>query len=243
MANDLIQEEEPLHTDQMQDIIGTPPLWLYRWGISIVLAIVLICTLISSVISYPEAIQTQIKIHSINSPYGLSLKDSALLIKLMVQNNNIVKKGDSLAILENLMGKKILKAPKNGRVIYAGVIHENELLFPNQNIFFISDENKGFYGEMFVPQNGIYKVKSGQTVLIKLRNAVDERPILKGVVRYITNDQLANSTRVAEVEFYNLNNQAGNLLLRNGMIADAEIITANVTLLHRLINSLTKGIR
>lgn len=243
MGNQFTHEEESMHAEQMQDIIGTPPLWLYRWGISLVLGVGLICILISSAINYPETVETQIKIHSINAPYGLSLKDSGRLSKIMIQNNSQVKKDDSLAILENEKGKKIYKAPMDGKLTFAGVIHEDEQLPPNQNIFFVWGEDKGFYGEMIVPQNDIYKVKSGQDVLIKFRNSVGEHPMLKGFIRYITNDQPTDSRYVAEVDFRNLKNQAGRLLLRNGMIADAEIITVKASLLHRLIKSLTKDIK
>jgi multidrug resistance efflux pump len=243
MAKELTSAEESKHTEQMQDIIGTPPMWLYRWGISLVLAIAVVCIFISSTISYPEAIQTQVKIHSVDSPYGLSTKDSARLIKILVQNNSSVKKDDYLAVLENSTGKMNIKAPVNGELIYAGVIHENEQLHPNQNIFFIVGENRGFYGEMIIPQNDIYKVKSGQIVLIKLRNPADDERTLDGVIRYVTNDQLKTGDYVAEVNFYNQNNKDGYLLLRNGMITDAEIITAKATLFHRLIRSLTRGIK
>ncbi|NVM67697.1 multidrug resistance efflux pump [Mucilaginibacter sp. SG538B] len=241
MAKELLNQEEPVHAEEMQDIIGTPPMWLYRWGISLVLAIAIICVFISSTISYPEAIQTQIKIHSVNSPYGLSIKDSARLIKILVQNNSSVKKDDYLAVLENSTGRKNLKAPVDGQLIYAGVIHENEQLHPNQNVFFIVGENRGFYGEMIVSQNDIYKVKSGQTVLIKLRNPVDDQRTLDGIIRYVTDDQVKTGEYVAEVAFDN--HGSGYLLLKNGMIADAEIITAKATLFHRLINSLMRGIK
>ncbi|HEX8020964.1 hypothetical protein [Mucilaginibacter sp.] len=243
MAKELINQGESVHTEQMQDIIGTPPVWLYRWGISLVLAIGVICVFISSTVSYPEAIQTQIKIHSVNSPYGLSIKDSATLIKILVQNNSSIKKDDYLAVFETSTGKKSIKSPINGKLIYAGVIHENEQLHPNQNVFFIVGENRGFYGEMIVRQNDIYKVKSGQTVLVKLRNSVDDQRTLDGVIRYVTNDQLKTGEYVAEVDFYNHNNESGYLLLRNGMLADAEIITAKATLFHRLIKSLTIGLK
>jgi HlyD family secretion protein len=159
----------------------------------------------------------------------------------LVQNNSSVKKDDYLAVLENSTGRKNLKAPVDGQLIYAGVIHENEQLHPNQNVFFIVGENRGFYGEMIVSQNDIYKVKSGQTVLIKLRNPVDDQRTLDGVIRYVTDDQVKTGEYVAEVAFDN--HGSGYLLLKNGMIADAEIITAKATLFHRLINSLMRGIK
>jgi multidrug resistance efflux pump len=244
METEFIKSEESLHTEQVQDIIGTPPRWLYQWGITLVLAVVLLCLFISSVINYPEAVKTQIEMLSASSADGISFKDSARLIKILAPNDTTVKKGESLAIIENAIGKITIKAPKSGKLTYAGIVHEGELLAPGQNIFFISLGYSDFYGEMIIPQNEAYKVKPGQTVFVKLRNSPDEkRSLLKGIIRYISSDQPKNEQYLAEVDFDNLNNKTEYLLLRNGTVADAEVITANATLFHRLIKSLTKGIK
>jgi hypothetical protein len=246
METKLINNEEPLHTEQIQDIIGTPPRWLYRWGITFVLTIALICIFISSVINYPEVVKTQLKILSTSLPNGISFKESVRLIKILVPNDTPVKKGDDLAIIENLTGKAAIKAPMNGKLTYAGVIHEEEQLAAGRNIFFISIGNGNFYGEMFIPQNEANKVKTGQTVLVRLRNAVDEKQSeLIGTIRYITDDQFKNGRYFAEVDFNVPKdvNKDDHAFLRSGIIADAEIITARATLFQRLIRSLTKGIK
>src|SRR3984885_12225284 len=93
--------KDQVHTEQMQDIIGTPPRWLYRWGISLVLGIALICIFISSLIDYPEAVQTRLKLVAVYPPYIVALKDSGRLNKIIVQNECEVKKGDALAIIQS----------------------------------------------------------------------------------------------------------------------------------------------
>lgn len=87
------------------------------------------------------------------------------------------------------------------------------------------------------------RLNQGKKVLIKLRNPVDDHSTLDGVIRYVTDDQVKTGEYVAEVAFDSHNHGGGYLLLKNGMIADAEIITANATLFHRLIQSLTRGIK
>jgi len=209
MKAELINVEEPVHVEQMQDIIGTPPMWLYRWGISIILAAAIICAFISSIINYPVTVQTHVKINSMNSPYGISLEYSGKLNKILVPNNSAVKKGDSLAIFENVKGEAItIKAPKNGELTYAGIIHENEQLSPNQNIFFISGELLGFYGEILISQNDINKVKAGQKVIIKLKNISDAPLMLRGTIKYITNDPLRSGGYVAEIDFEHINDES-----------------------------------
>lgn len=245
MEEQLINNEEPVHTEQIQDIIGNPPRWLYRWGITIVLAIALVCIFISSVINYPEAIKTQLKILSTHGPDSIAFKDSARLNKILVSNDSQVRKGDQLAVVENATGIYVLQAPISGKLYYAGIIHENEQLAPSQNIFFIAIDNSDFYGKMIIPQNEAHKVKPGQMVLVKLRNADEKQYSFSGIIKYIVNGQSGNGEYFAEVDFDNLKNSYAThyLLQRNGTMADAEIITAKATLFQRLVQSLIRGIK
>jgi hypothetical protein len=246
METELIHNKEPVHTEQIQDIIGAPPIWLYRWGISFVLVIALLCIFVSSVINYPEVVKTQLKIRSAFLPDSISFKNPARLIKMLVPNDSRVKKGEDLAIVESSNNKIIIKAPMSGKLTYAGIIHEEQQLAPEQNVFFISSRSDSFYGEMVIPQTEIYKVKPGQTVLFNQQNSGHEKQgILKGKIRYITNDQFKNGQCFAEVDFDPINNnhKVSSFLLRNGIMADAEIITTNATLFHRLVQSLTRGLK
>jgi len=238
--------KDQVHTEQMQDIIGTPPRWLYRWGISLVLGIALICIFISSLIDYPEAVQTRLKLVAVYPPYIVALKDSGRLNKIIVQNECEVKKGDALAIIQSAAGNNGVIAPVSGKLNYAGILRENEHLVPGQHIFYINNEKGGFYGEMIIPQNDVDRVKKGQRVIVKIRNSRDENhSLLKGTIKYITNDQLKNEQYLAEVDFDGpeQNNETDYLFLRNGLMTDAEIIIVKTTLLRRLCESLTRRIK
>lgn len=240
---ELAKVEEPIHTEQIQDILGKPPKWLYRWGISIMLAVAMICILITTLISYPEEVQTRIKLHSTYSPCYVSVKDSGVLAEIFVQNESTINKGDSLAVLENPAGKTIITAPVRGKLTYAGIIHENEQFVPLQHVFLISHENNRFYGEMLIPPNDVYKVEPGQTVIVKLRNSSDEKyGLIQGTIKYITNEQFKSNQYLAEVDFDHSDNETGHLL-SNGMITDAEIIIAKASLFYRLVHSLTRGMK
>jgi len=243
---EFISNEDKIHTEQMQDVIGRPPRWLYRWGISLVFGIGLICVFVSSRINYPEVVQTRVKLVPLNSSHAVSVSDSGRLVKILVQNDHEVKKGDSLAVIERATDKTIINAPVGGKLTYAGIIRENQQLAPKQNVFYISSGNNGFYGEMIIPQNYIDKIKAGQVVIVKLSNSGDgDRGTLKGVIKYVTDNQLNNAGYVAEVDFKDIkkNGADGSELPANGVMAGAEIITVRATLLQRLIKSLTRGIK
>ncbi|MBB6131483.1 HlyD family secretion protein [Mucilaginibacter lappiensis] len=240
---ELTHEEEPVHSEQIQDIIGTPPRWLYRWGISLVLAIALICIIISTLIDYPLVVQAQIKLRPSFPPYKVFSQDSASVVKILVRNESTVRKGDSLAIVHNVNRKEnvMIIAPIDGRLTYSGIIHENEQLMANQNMFYISGNNNDYYGEMIIPQKDTYRVKQGQTVLVTVKNSPDENyNKLKGIIKYITDGPSKGEPYIAEVTFSKSNDNLNGRPIRKEIEADAKIITANATLFHRLMQSLTK---
>jgi len=239
------KEQEPVHTEQIEDIIGTPPMWIYRWGISLILVITLVCLLVSSFIQYPEVVNTQLKIIAADSLQTVSFKDSARLIAILVQNNQKIKKGQPLAVVESKSHKTTIIALNSGELDYASIIRENELLKPGQALFNIAPYNKDYYGEMAIPRYAANKVKPGQTVWVTLKNHSDERKnTLKGKVKYIADD-LKSNVYVAEVDFKadGKSNNTESILLQNGSVAEAEIITMPSTIFHRIIQSLMKGIK
>ncbi|HTH83006.1 MAG TPA: biotin/lipoyl-binding protein [Mucilaginibacter sp.] len=237
---------EQRHTEEIQDIIGVPPVWLIRWGISGFFLVLVAVLSLSEIIRYPDTVKAQLKIRLVNPPKYVEVTTSGKLVKLFVQNNGKVKEGQILAVIETATGSTTLTAPKSGRLAYAGIIHENQVLLPHQYIFFINDDNETFFGEMQLPQNTIGKVKENQDVMIKLRTyPYEEYGILHGKIKYITSNPFKDDEYIAEVDFKakNLTDMRKRLALRNGMLADADIITQNQSLLKRLTSSIFKDIK
>ena len=243
MEEEKIVIEETVHTEEIQDIIGTPPRWLYRWGITVVLVIALLCILVSSAINYPEVIKTRLQILSTYQPDSIVCKDVERLTKILVRNDSWVTKGDSLALTTGATGILAIRADVSGKLSYAGIIHENEELAPGERVFVITAKNTGFYGRMIIPGNEVHKVIPGQNVLVKLRDAEEGKPGLTGIIKYVVNDPAKNGDYLAEVDFSDPKNThtTNQLSVRNETMADAEIIIAKATLLHRLVQSLIKG--
>lgn len=235
--------EDPIHTEDLQEIIGNPPIWLFRWGITLVLAALSLCAAFSAVISYPEVIKTKLKVHLVNSSTVVSCSDSVRFRKILVQNDQKVVKGQYLAEVEDAFGKIRIVAPQGGRLTYAGILHENVSMKPNQPVFYITGNYRDFYGEMVIPRNNMDQVKSGQTVLISVRdtnNDKDENRTFQGTIKYITDNPLIVEERLAEVDFDTSKKENNSFVFTNGMIADAGIVTVQVSLFHRLLKGFLK---
>jgi len=80
------------HSEDMQDIITAVPSWLVRWGITLFFGILVLIVVLAALVSYPDIVNATLKIDSPNSPKPIVSKISGKLIKLLVTENETVKK-------------------------------------------------------------------------------------------------------------------------------------------------------
>lgn len=100
----LIEQAENIklnNNDEIDQILGNPPSWLLRWGITIVLLTVLIFGFISWLIKYPDVIPTKITVITEKPVIQVVARASGKIDSLLVRNNQEVNKNDVLAILDN----------------------------------------------------------------------------------------------------------------------------------------------
>jgi multidrug efflux pump subunit AcrA (membrane-fusion protein) len=148
-----------------------------------------------------------------------------------------------ISTAEDWKSKYILSASQAGKLSYAGIIQENQVLTPNQEVFYIDPGNAAFFGEMTISQNNMGKVKEGQQVLVKLRSyPFEEYGMIRGKIRYIANVPYKDSVFISKVDFKirNSSDLKKPIHLKQGMMADAEIITQDATILQRIGRSFFK---
>jgi len=148
-----------------------------------------------------------------------------------------------ISAAEDWKSKYILSAPENGTLTYAGIVQENEVLTPNQEIFYINPGNDHFFGDMAISQNNIGKVRLGQQVLVKLKGyPFEEFGMIRGRIKYISDIPYKDSVFLSKVDFKTLSasDVKKPIHLKTGMQADAEIITQDATILQRIAWSLFK---
>lgn len=90
-----------IRSEEVQEILGTPPRWIIRWGITIMLLVVLVLLSGSYFYKYPDLIVARVTILSENPPVQIVAKSDGKLQKLFITNNQHVQPGDVLAIIEN----------------------------------------------------------------------------------------------------------------------------------------------
>ncbi len=88
-------------SEEVQEILGTPPSWIIRWGITI-MVIVLAGLLVGSwFFRYPDVINSVITITTENPPASVIAKSTGKIEQLFVTDTQQVRAGEHLAILEN----------------------------------------------------------------------------------------------------------------------------------------------
>ena len=103
MKNKILNEYEKIEllSDDVQEIIGQIPHWIIQWGITVIFSVVVLVVAGSFVFKYPDVISSTVVILSENPSTAIVARTSGKIDNLFIQNKNLVKHGEVLAILEN----------------------------------------------------------------------------------------------------------------------------------------------
>ncbi|PWK77663.1 HlyD family secretion protein [Mucilaginibacter oryzae] len=166
--------------------------------------------------------------------------------KELLELDNDIQQGRSKflealnSLISSAMGwktKYVLSAPENGRVTFVRVVQPNSVLQIGQEVLYVNPGNEQFFGDMAIPQTNIGKVKVGQQVLIKLKGyPYQEFGMLRGTIKNIADIPYQDSVFASNVAISvgHSSDLKKPIHLKQGMTADAEIVTENATVLQRI---------
>lgn len=92
---------DQLLSDDVQEIIGHRPHWIVRSGNIIFMLVLLSFLAFTSVIDYPDVIKGSMRLVAVNAPVLLVAKKAGKLQRLLVTNDQEVRKGQPLAFLQS----------------------------------------------------------------------------------------------------------------------------------------------
>lgn len=96
-----IDQEINLRSEEVQEILGTPPGWIIRWGITIMLLVVVVLLIGSYLYRFPDIIPARVTILSVNPPVQIVAKSDGKIESLFVKDNQPVEQGGILAVIES----------------------------------------------------------------------------------------------------------------------------------------------
>ena len=90
-----------LRSENVQDILTTPPHWMIRWGNTLIFIILLMVLMMSYFIKYPEFIPAPILVTSQNPPEKLEARTNSKIEKIFIKNGEMVNKNEVLIVLQS----------------------------------------------------------------------------------------------------------------------------------------------
>jgi HlyD family secretion protein len=141
--------------------------------------------------------------------------------------------------LDDWKRKYLLVASIDGKVAYASFVEENQQLQPNQTVCFINPENTHYFAELIIPQSNFGKVATGQKVLLRFASyPYQEYGSVMGKIEFISN-RPNEKGYLAKASLDNalVTTYKKKIYYRDGLVADAEIITKDMRLLERFYYS------
>lgn len=145
--------------------------------------------------------------------------------------------------IETWIRNYVLMAPEDGAVMFVFSVRENELVAPGQDLFYIQPGQSQYYAELMVAQKGLGKLDTGQKVILKAEGyPSEEYGNLTGIVSYIAGMPNRRDSFLVKVKLPQglKTNYREEILFRNNLSAQAQIITDNRKLWDRLFGQLKR---
>jgi HlyD family secretion protein len=95
------QPPKNLHSEAVQDILGRPPQWMIRWGITLIFIVIFGLFVGAYFLKYPEIVPARVTVNSEHLPTHIVSKISGRIDSLFVNDGQRVMVGDALALLQN----------------------------------------------------------------------------------------------------------------------------------------------
>lgn len=94
-------EDIHLKSEEVQEILGTPPKAIVRWGVTAIFFIIAGLLIMSYIVKYPDIIKGNVTITTKNPPVKITSYATGYVKKILVNDKMKVKAGSILALIES----------------------------------------------------------------------------------------------------------------------------------------------
>jgi len=96
------KDDMEIRSEEVQEILGTPPRWLVRWGATLALVTVVLLGWVGYWVRYPDVVSEKITITSVDPPKRLIANNpEAYISHILVENEDTVEVGQTLMVFKN----------------------------------------------------------------------------------------------------------------------------------------------
>ncbi len=95
------REYVELRSDEVQEILGTPPTWLVRWGTVVVFLGVALLVAVAAVVQYADVVPASVVVARTSPPIGVVAPREGYIAAFLARDSQTVKEGEILAVLQS----------------------------------------------------------------------------------------------------------------------------------------------
>ena len=95
------KEELNLRSEEVQEILSNPPVWIVRWGITLIFIFMVIILTLSFIIKYPDFVSAKVMVTTEKPTEKIVARYSGALDDIYIQNGDTVEVGQRLAVIRN----------------------------------------------------------------------------------------------------------------------------------------------
>ncbi|RPH33146.1 MAG: HlyD family efflux transporter periplasmic adaptor subunit [Bacteroidales bacterium] len=90
-----------LRSEEITEILGVPPKWILRWGITVIFVVIATIFFGSAFFKYPDIVIAPATITSENPPSVIISKANGKITDIFFTDGQLVSRGDTIAVIEN----------------------------------------------------------------------------------------------------------------------------------------------
>lgn len=90
-----------LRSEEVKEILGRPPRWMIRWGITVIFLLIVLLVFGSWFFKYPDVVTAPVTVTTENPPARIVARTNGKIEELFVVDGQVVNKGEALAVIEN----------------------------------------------------------------------------------------------------------------------------------------------
>lgn len=94
-------EDIEIRSEEVQEILGTPPSWMVRWGSLSALALFVALMWLSFLVKYPDVVEDDIRLMPKNPPVSISAPSALTIEEVLIQNDMTVDSGRALIVFRS----------------------------------------------------------------------------------------------------------------------------------------------
>lgn len=135
-------EEISIRSDEVQEILSHVPNWMIRWGITLILAIILLFFFLAWLIKYPDTIQGTATLTTLQPPVKLVTKAPGEIEEINYKKGQFVQKGAIIATIHSTLSD-------NAKSFLSTEIIKIDKAYKKDSLSYLEIPSKGFvFGDL-----------------------------------------------------------------------------------------------